>query len=65
MENKKTALVLTNHMAEFHGSEIVAIEVARELKALGFSVTVHCNYLSASFKKIMDQDGISSSDDDS
>lgn len=39
----KRALVLTNHLIEFGGSEVLALHVALALKALGFTVDIYCN----------------------
>jgi glycosyltransferase involved in cell wall biosynthesis len=41
------ALVLTNHMADFAGSELVAMEVSEVLHEMGYQVTMHCNFLAA------------------
>jgi hypothetical protein len=47
----KRALILTNRLTSFTGSEIVAVEVAETLYKLGYQVTMHCNLTSERFKK--------------
>ena len=42
----KRALVLTNHLHSFTGSEVVAMEVAEELVDLGYSVDLGANVIS-------------------
>lgn len=44
-------LVLTNHFADFTGSEVVALEVARWFGQAGASVTLAANYLAAPMAK--------------
>ena len=45
------ALVVTNHLAEFAGSEIVAVEVAEALRTLGCKVDLFANYIDSPMKK--------------
>lgn len=46
------ALVTTNHLNLFSGSEIVCLEVAEALSSMGYDVTLACNYLGDNFKII-------------
>ncbi|BCA79137.1 glycosyltransferase [Desulfuromonas sp. AOP6] len=48
---KKKALVLTNHLHSFAGSEILALEVAETLVRLGFDVLIYCNALAPDIAK--------------
>lgn len=45
MTGQPRALILTNHLHAFGGSEILSLEVAETLVELGFSATIHCNAL--------------------
>lgn len=47
----KRALVLTNALNSFAGSEVLVLEVAETLEKLGFSVDVHCNLFSNKMKR--------------
>lgn len=59
----KKALVLTNHLHAFTGSEIVAMEVSEELLNLGFSVDVGANVISIEMREYLGNKGISTTED--
>jgi len=40
---ERKALILTNHLYNFAGSEILSLEVAETLLKMGFEVDLHCN----------------------
>lgn len=48
------ALVLTNHMADIAGSELVALEVCEALMTRGYEVTLHTNYLAEPMRSLID-----------
>jgi len=51
---RRRALVLTNHLHAFGGSEILSLEVAETLLNMGFEVHVHTNALSPGLRKHTD-----------
>ena len=63
-KNKPRALILTNHMANIAGSEIVALEVAELLQKKGYQVSLHCNYLADPMAGMLAQSNIAASDRD-
>lgn len=58
----KKALVLTNHLHSFTGSEIVAMEVAEELLFLGYSVDLGANVVSGEMCENLSKKGISTTE---
>ena len=58
----KKALVLTNHLHSFTGSEVVAMEVAEELVDLGYSVDLGANVISTEMFQELSKTGISASE---
>lgn len=53
-------LILTNHMADFGGSEIVALEVAEYFVKRGDSVLLYSNYIANRMEIVLEQSGIPS-----
>lgn len=58
----KRALVLTNHLHSFTGSEVVAMEVAEELVDLGYSVDLGANVVSTEMSEELSKKGISATE---
>ena len=61
---KLNALILTNHMADIGGSEIVALEIGELLQKAGYRVSLHCNYLAEPMASLLFNSQIVASDSD-
>lgn len=48
---KKLALITTNQLNVFSGSEMVFLEVANELKKLNFDVFIYANFINRNFRR--------------
>jgi len=60
--NSKRALVLTNHLHDYAGSEVLSLEVAETLAEMGFEVRIHCNSHDPGIRSINPSIPVSDSD---
>ena len=58
------ALILTNQLYDFCGSELVTLEVATVLKSMGYEVDVMCNFFGGAVAPEFERNGIHVSDKD-